>query len=191
MTCGIAVALKLALVTGQRIGEVVGMSLSELTLSGDAPVWTIPARRTKNDRLNRVPLSPLALQLIAEARSLAAGSEWLFPAPSGHGPINPHAPTRAVARSRHQIGISDFRVHDLRRSVATGMAELGIAPHTISWVLNHISATRGTITSKVYAQYGYDREKRHALEAWSRRLSAIVGGAYDGLDWCGCLVRTR
>jgi ribosome-binding factor A len=46
------------------------------------------------------------------------------------------------------------------------MAEMGIAPHAISMVLNHVSVSRGTITSRVYVQYSYDKEKREALEAW-------------------------
>jgi hypothetical protein len=56
------------------------------------------------------------------------------------------------------------------------MAEMGIAPHTISLVLNHVSARKGTITGKVYVQYSYDREKREALEAWGLRLERIVAG---------------
>ena len=53
---------------------------------------------------------------------------------------------------------------------------MGINPHTISLVLNHISIRRGTITGKVYNQYGYDREKREALIAWGARLERIVAG---------------
>ena len=62
----------------------------------------------------------------------------------------------------------------LRRTAATGMAELGISPHTISMILNHVSARQGTITSKVYVQYSYDREKREALVVWSARLEAMI-----------------
>jgi hypothetical protein len=54
------------------------------------------------------------------------------------------------------------------------MAEMGISPHTISLVLNHVTARQGTITSKVYVQYSYDREKREALNAWGTRLQQIV-----------------
>ena len=64
-----------------------------------------------------------------------------------------------------------------RRTAATRMAEMGIAPHTISLVLNHVSARQGTITGKVYVQYSYDREKREALTAWGARLERIVAGA--------------
>ena len=116
----------------------------------------------------------LALKLIAEARELAGASLWLFPSPNGERSIDAHAPTRALARARDAIGLNDFRIHDLRRTAATQMAELGVSPHTISMILNHVSARQGTITSKVYVQYSYDREKRDALEAWSARIEAII-----------------
>jgi integrase len=67
-------------------------------------------------------------------------------------------------RARPELGLAHFRVHDLRRTVATGMASLGVNPHTISLVLDHISATKGTIIGAVYVKYSFDREKRDALE---------------------------
>ena len=172
MTRPIALAMKLALVTGQRIGEVFGTAESELT-AGLAPVWTIPSNRTKNGEPNRVPLSRLAVRVIAEARELAAGSPWLFPGPTG-GSMHAHSATRALERARKAIGIVHFRVHDLRRTAATQMAELGVSPHTIGLVLNHLSTRRGTITSGVYIHYSYDREKREALDAWGAKLEKII-----------------
>jgi integrase len=176
MTKCTALAIKLALVTGQRIGEVTGAAISELSLNVTAPLWTIPGDRSKNGQPNRVPLSPLAVRLIQEARELFGDRDWLFPGVSGQGPVDPHAPTKALARARAVIGLEDFRIHDLRRTAATRMAEMGISPHTISMILNHVSATRGTITAKVYNQYSYDREKREALVAWGVRLEEIIGG---------------
>lgn len=172
-----ALAIKLALATAQRIGEVTGIAVSELDLNDVAPVWKIPDTRTKNDRSHRVPLSPLAVKLIEEARELAGDSPWLFPSPKGDGPIDPYAPIKAVERARAAIGIPEFRVHDLRRTAATRMAETGISPHTISLVLNHVSAHKGTITGKVYVQYSYDHEKREALAAWGARLERIMAGS--------------
>ena len=174
MTRPTTLAIKLALVTGQRIGEAACMSTSELALNDAAPLWTIPGDRTKNGQPNRVPLSQLALNLISEARELAGEGPWIFPNTNSDGPIDAHAPTRGLARARKAIGLEDFRIHDLRRTAATKMAELGVNPHTISMILNHISARQGTITSKVYVQYSYDREKREALEAWAARLEAII-----------------
>jgi integrase len=127
-----------------------------------------------NDQPNRVPLSSLALTIISEAQELAKESAWLFPSARGDGPIDAHAPTRALARARNAIGIQNFRIHDLRRTAASQMAELGINPHTISMILNHVSARQNTITSKVYVQYSYARERREALLTWSTRLEAII-----------------
>lgn len=176
-----ALAMMLSLVTAQRIGEVTGIAMAELDLTDAAPVWTIPASGSKNGQSSRVPLSPLAVQLIREAVALhEPGEIWLFPSPRDGGPINPHAPTKALDRARPAIGLDDFRIHDLRRTAATRMAELGIAPHTISLVLNHISARKGSITGKVYVQYSYDKEKREALEAWGARLEHITSGGQSG-----------
>lgn len=172
-----ALAIKLALVTAQRIGEVSGMSDAEFDLNPSAPIWTIPRERSKNDEPNRVPLSPLAVRLLGEARQLAGASRWLFPGPTGDNPIDPYAPVKAIARARALIGIGHFTVHDLRRTAATRMAETGIAPHTISLVLNHISVRRGTITGKVYNLYSYDREKREALDAWAARIEQIIAAS--------------
>lgn len=174
MRRGTALTMMFALVTAQRIGEVSGIALTELDLNPAAPAWKIPGARTKNGEAHRVPLSGLALRLIGEARALAGDSMWLFPNPSKDGPVHPHAATRALERARPIIGLSDFRVHDLRRTAATRMEELGTPPHVISYVLNHVSVSKSTITKKVYSRYTYEREKRESLDAWSARLEEIV-----------------
>jgi integrase len=119
MRRGPALTIMLALVTAQRIGEVSGITLTELDLTPTVPVWKIPGTRAKNGEPHRVPLSELALRLISEARVLAGDSMWLFPNPSNDGPVHSHAATRAVERARSKIGLDDFRVHDLRRTAAT------------------------------------------------------------------------
>lgn len=172
----VATILKLALVTGQRIGEIAGMAKAELELSGPNPMWTQPGARRKNKELTRVPLSPLALSLINEAIARSGSSAHVFPSAKAKGdaPITAHAATRAISRARPLLGLDHFRVHDLRRTVATGMASLGVYPHTISLVLDHISATKGTVTGAVYVKYSFDREKRVALELWAAHLSTMV-----------------
>lgn len=178
MTRPTALALKLALATAQRIGEVSGIAKAEYDL--EAAMWVVPGERSKNGEPNRVPLSPLAVELIKEAATLAGDSEWLFPSPKlsrggkVRGPIDPHAATKALSRAHKFIKVDKFRVHDLRRSAATGMAELGVSPHTISLVLNHRSARKGTVTGAVYVQYTYDREKREALEKWAVAVETAV-----------------
>ena len=78
------------------------------------------------------------------------------------------------------LGIDNFRVHDLRRTVATSMAALGVNPHTISLVLDHVSVTKGTVTGTVYVKYSFDREKRQALEIWAEYLQGIITGKERG-----------
>ncbi len=173
MTRGLQLAIKLALVTGQRIGMLEGMTKSELDLSPGAAMWTVPGRRTKNSELTRVPLSGLAVALIDEAIGLSGDSEFVFPSPRGDGPITGHAATRAMSRMRGGLTVQEFRIHDLRRTCASGMAALGVNPHTIALVLDHISTTKSSVTSAVYVKYAFDKEKRDALERWAEHLTRL------------------
>lgn len=174
MTKAVATILRLALVTGQRIGEVAGMTKAEVEQSAINPMWTQVGARRKNKEMTRVPLSPLAVALICDAIASSGPSPFVFPSSSGENAITAHAATRAIGRARPELGLAHFRVHDLRRTVATGMASLGVNPHTISLVLDHISATKGTVTGAVYVKYSFDREKRDALERWATHLEGLI-----------------
>jgi integrase len=182
--------LRLCLVTGQRVGEVSGMALAELDL--DKTIWTIPPDRAKNKTEHVVPLSDMALGIIrdqlADNATLAArkGREapaWIFPGPGARAPVTGHAIAKAVkreeAKDRTIFGLPAFTPHDLRRTMATHMEELGVSPFIIGHVLNHVSITKASVTSRVYARYDYGREKREALELWAARLAGIVAGGAD------------
>ena len=175
MSRGLQLAIKLALVSGQRIGMIEGMAKAELDRTPSNPIWTVPGSRTKNRELTRVPLSPLALRLVEAALELSHSSEYVFPSPVGDGPITGHAATRAMSRARGHLSIADFRIHDLRRTCASGMAALGVNPHTIALVLDHISTTKATVTGAVYVKYSFDKEKRQALETWAAHLETLLG----------------
>lgn len=165
-------ALRLCLITGARQGEVAGMMRSELDL--DERLWRIPAERSKNKREHIVPLSDMALSVIEpvlKAHKLPA----VFPGPRGT-PLTNSGVARAVQRSQKAIGLAKWTAHDLRRTAATQMAELGVSPFDIGLVLNHVTTTKATITTSVYARYDYAKEKRAALEIWAERLSAIIAG---------------
>jgi len=155
------------------------MMKAEIESSPNNPMWTQPGTRRKNRELTRVPLSPLAVALISDAIASSGSSPYVFPSASGDRAITAHAATRAIGRARPALGLAHFRVHDLRRTVATGMAALGINPHTISLVLDHISASKGTITGAVYVKYSFDREKREALERWATHLEGLIERAKD------------
>jgi integrase len=174
--------LRLCLVTAQRVGEVAGMTRAELDL--EKATWTIPAERSKNKREHVVPLSYMAIDIIrdqlAEVDALAkrkdrATPQWVFPAPGARAAVT--APSVPKAVKRCKWGIDPWTPHDLRRTAATGMEESGESPFIIGHVLNHVSATKATVTSRVYARYTYEKEKREALDLWAGKLVGILGGA--------------
>jgi integrase len=89
--------LKLALITGQHVGEIAVMTKAELDLSYASPTWTQAAARRKNKGVSRIPLSPLTVKLIIEALARSGDSTYLFPPAMGNAPIMAHAATRAIS----------------------------------------------------------------------------------------------
>lgn len=166
----VRLAIKLALVTGQRRTEVAGAARSEFDLTQGW--WTIPAGRSKNGKAHRVPLSVLAHKIVEELFQLAEDKQWLLPSPHNKGtnPIDPGAMSRAMVRLRSHMHSEHFHVHDLRRTAASHMASLGVQRTVIKKILNHADPD---ITA-VYDRYSYDVEIRAALDAWARRLQEIV-----------------
>jgi integrase len=156
-------AIKFCLVTGQRIGEVTGMTKDELDLK--AGLWAIPGSRTKNGYPHSVPLSPLALSIIREAPEGKAG--WF-----GIGRVHV-----SCTIYYNQFDLPSWTAHDIRRTVLTKMAELGIPPIVLGQVANHRTTTKAGITLGVYVQHAYEREKREALELWANRLQGIISGS--------------
>ena len=164
---GVGLVIKFCLVTGQRLGEVTGLTRAELDL--DRRVWNIPGSRTKNSYPHSVPLSPLALVLISEApANKENGGIW------GVGPT----PVGGVIRDQLQRG-KHWSAHDLRRTALSKMAELGVPPIVLGHVANHRTTTKAGITLGVYVQHAYEREKREALELWANRLQGIISGGAD------------
>ena len=173
---GTALALRFILVTGQRPGEVSGMAWAEI----DDNWWTIPAERAKNGREHRVPLTSLGRALLAQARELAAGSAYVFPSPRPNGrdkPLQVRSLSRAIDRKYELLGIAKFVPHDLRRSVRTRLAELGVDDIVAERILNH--TLQGI--ARVYNRHDYDVEKRAALETWQRHLQQIIQSPADNV----------
>jgi integrase len=178
-----ALALKLVLVTGQRPGEVAGMHESEVS----GRLWTIPAsRRGKTDTPHSVYLTDTALQIIADAgeeltrlraRRKAPASGYVFEASPGKA-IGNAALSRAVERAHEALGAKmiepwgRWTPHDLRRTMRTALSACKVRPDIAELTIGHTK--RGIVA--VYDQHGFDDERRKALEAWERRLEAIVEG---------------
>jgi len=161
----IADAFRLMLLTAQRRGEVLSMRWQDV----DGAWWTIPAEVAKNGRSHRVPLSPQALAILERRREGAKGP-WVFPSPTTDRPIE--NPQKAAERLREHSKVPDLRLHDFRRTAASLMTGMGISRLTVKKILNHAERD----VTAIYDRHSYDPEKRAALEAWGRRLEAIVGG---------------
>jgi len=162
-----AAIFRLQMLTAQRGGEVRSIAWVDVDL--DAGLWTIPAEKSKNGRSHRVPLSPPAITILRALPRLK-DSPWSFPSPRATTGRR-ETIAKATARIRQASGV-DFWPHDLRRSVASAMAAMGVSRLTVQKILNHID--RG-ITA-VYDRHSYLPEMAGALNAWAARLDAIVRG---------------
>jgi integrase len=176
-------AIRILILTGQRRSEVMETQRSELLLNSSEPAWTIPGNRTKNSLLHRLPLPPLAA---AEFRAAikAGGSEssFVFPSPLADADndiaILPSTVTRAVERVCGELGIRGVGPHDLRRTLGTGLARLGVPENVRALILNHSPRSR-SITDAVYNRYAYDKEKRQALELWEKHVRSVVASSHQ------------
>ncbi|MDR6955523.1 integrase [Ancylobacter sp. 3268] len=166
---------KLIVLTGQRRGEVAGMRWSEVDLTQG--VWTIPASRAKNATQHVVPLAPLAV-LILQSLPRFAGSDFVFTT-TGRTPVSGFG--RLKARLEKASGADDWRLHDIRRTVATRMAMMGVQPHIIEAVLNHKSGIVSGVAA-VYNRHAYTQEKRAALVKWAEHVEQIVSPERKAAD---------
>ena len=163
--------IKLLILTGARRGEVGGMRWSELDL--DRAIWTIPPQRTKNNRPHALPLMPISLDVITGVPPRAS-RDHLFGTRSVVGLRHWHA--KAVLDRRLGEAVRPWRLHDIRRSVATRMADLGVMPHVIEAVLNHHGGHRGGVGG-IYNRSSYERDVKAALALWADHVRTLVEGS--------------
>jgi len=170
---------KLLMLTGQRRAEVAGMRWDELDL--EAGTWRIPAERSKNGKAHEIDLAELALKIL---REIEQSSELVFPA-RGEGAVRGFSATkrrldelmRAAIEAEPKVWppFKDWRLHDLRRTAATGMAALAFPPHVVERVLNHVSGTQSGLVG-VYQRHEYRTERKAALTAWNTHVEAVSAG---------------
>jgi integrase len=156
------------ILTGQRREEVAGMARSEV--ASDLSSWTIPASRAKTGAAHVVPLSAQA-QAVLRAAPRLAESDLVFPGQRGAF----SGFSKAKAALDKVSGVKDWRLHDLRRTMATGLQRLGVRLEVTEAVLNHVAGSRAGIVG-VYQRHTWADEKRAALNAWGERVAAIVEG---------------
>lgn len=162
---------KVLVLTGQRLGETSRMRWADVDL--DARVWTIPATETKNRAAHRVPLSRQVLSIL-KGRQETAKADDVFVFPAGPGAQGSALiwSKRTASAIATAIGVP-FTAHDLRRSVASGLGELGVSTDTIGLVLNH---RKPGVTARHYDLSRRETAKRDALQQWADHVDAIVSG---------------
>lgn len=166
-------ALRLLVLTGQRAGEVCGLTRDEIDL--EKALWTLPGKRSKNRLTHTILLSDAAAEVVGEAMEVSWSKTYVFPAARGDltNQEAKHLTNYALVQAMERIFPFPDRptIHDIRRTVGTRLSEANNRL-IVDKVLNHKDRTVGGI----YDRYAYDREKRAALVGWGRRLQAIIAG---------------
>ncbi len=176
-----AKAIKFLLASMQRSNEVRHIRYESVNLN-DA-IWQMEQHETKNRTMHRVPLNRYAVDLIREVKPLTGASQYIFGGTKISEPtekLNPNlrpmcdtAFCQAIRRNRKNLGIADFRPHDLRRTGATWITAVGLPKLYARLILNHSDGERD-VTGQVYVQYSYDFEKQRAVKVWEFILDQIV-----------------
>lgn len=168
--------IKLLITTGQRRCEVAKMKWSEVNLHSRE--WTIPSSRTKNGKTHVVPLSDLAIDVLSNILPCDdRKSDFVF---TTNGKTSVTGYSRAKKRldeilradPRGRTCFAPWRLHDLRRTMATGCQRLGVPIDHTEALLNHTSGRSALV--RTYQRYDYAKEKRLVVEAWSSHLTELV-----------------
>jgi integrase len=161
--------VRLLLLSGQRRTEVGGMAWSELDL--DRATWTIPAERAKNGREHCVPLGTLALDVI-RAVPQVVGRDLLFGARTARG-FTGWAEFKRALDKRLGDQVRPWVLHDLRRTCATRLGDLGAEPHVIEMLLNHQGGHKRGVAG-VYNKSKYERAVRNAVAMWNNHIISLI-----------------
>jgi integrase len=165
--------IRLLMFTGARRDEIGGLRWSEVDL--DRALLNIPGTRTKNHHPLKLTLPPPAVSIL-RAVARRPGRDLIFG--GGRGPFGAWSYETLALRARitETLGgsIPEWRIHDIRRTVATGMGALGVQPHIIEAVLNHRSGHKAGVAG-IYNRATYETEIKLALELWARHLQSLLG----------------
>jgi len=177
--------IRLLILTGTRLREVAHAPWTEVNL--DEMTWLIPAQRAKNNVPHLVPITHGALKIWKSLPVISNDTNLVFPSSVGtplsaiskmkqnlDQKISDIMTREAIAAGKNPdaVQMQDWRIHDLRRTVASGCQRLGIPLEVSEAVLNHTSGTRSGIAG-VYHVYKFESEKRAALEAWGQHVESI------------------
>jgi integrase len=164
--------VKLLVLTGCRREEIGGMRWSEIDM--ERRVLALPAERVKNKHAHALPLCDAAIEIIGGIPRMLH-NDTVF-SRRGGATFSAWSLAKVALDARLGDKVAEWRLHDLRRSCATRMADIGIQPHIIEEALNHRSGHRRGVAG-IYNRSNYEPEVRTALTLWSSYVQAIVGGA--------------
>jgi integrase len=150
--------------TGQRRDEVGRMAWEHLDLR--RRVWIMPGEHAKNGKPHLVQLSRPVLALL---EAVPRSGELVF---SGDGKRVFQGYSKAKARLDSLSGVTDWTLHDLRRTVVSGMARLGVTPHVADKILNHQSGTISGVTA-IYQRHEFLKERERALQVWGDHVQSL------------------
>ena len=159
------------------------MRWRDLDLDSEKTLWVIPAQMNKAGRANEVPLAPEVVEILRSCDTdKKRTGEFIFSTPAGRRPISGFGKAKSHT-DKHVAEMAanedckpieeNWRIHDLRRTAATGMAKLNTPLHVLASILNHSPGAAQGITA-IYNRYEYGHEKRMALEAWARHVHGLV-----------------
>ena len=169
--------VRLLIATGQRREEVTGLAWEEV--NRNEGLWTLPGNRTKNGEPNSIPLNDLAIE---ELDAVARGDKWprrgrVFPTSTG-GAFTAYSKGKdkldKLIADDEGAPLPPWRLHDLRRTLATGFQRLGVRFEVTEAVLNHVGGSRSGVAG-IYQRHDWKEEKRAAVRAWNDHLVGIFG----------------
>jgi len=167
--------VRLLILTGQRCNEVAAMTWAEVDFAGG--IWRIGADRTKNHRAHDVPLAEPAAAILRQLAERVGREDRALVFGSREGPFQGWSNSKSAldARVASALGRTPelWRLHDIRRTVATRLADLGTLPHIVEAVLNHISGHKAGVAG-IYNRASYASEKRAALDLWAHRVTELT-----------------
>jgi integrase len=154
--------------TGQRRDEVARARWEEIDIANR--LWTLPAERVKNNRPHQVPLSDAVIAVLS---ALPRGDSPYVLTTYGAAPATGYSKGKKKLDSLLPADMPPWRLHDLRRTVASGMARLGVNLPVIEKCLNHVSGSFAGIVG-VYQHHSFAAEKAQALQAWGRHVDSLL-----------------
>ena len=161
--------LKILLICGQRKTETMRMRWDNI----NEEVWPFQPVSPKNHEEHLVILPDMAIEVLENLKPFTRQKQWVFASPK-----RKNKPLKGVARARKNIqkdsNVSDFTPHDLRRTVATYIAKLGVDRTVLGKILNHKGLAGDSQVTAIYDRHGYMDEKRTAMNHWASHLRQIL-----------------